>query len=87
MVRKSSKPKNNKKELTGRLDRPKGEKRMTTREILNNIEIQVEYVLVYYDSEKEQRFKLEECPFSHSIEIKYMYIENGTLFFELDEWE
>ena len=59
---------------------------MTTSEILNNIDIQVEYVLVYYDSEKEQRFKLEECPFSHSIKINYMYIENGTLFFELDEW-
>ena len=59
---------------------------MTTSEILNNIDIQVEYVLVYYDSEKEQRFKLEECPFSRSIKINYMYIENETLFFELDEW-
>ena len=58
---------------------------MTVNDILNNIDIQNEYVIVYYDSEKEQRVKLEECTFSRTIEIRYMYVEKDILFFELDE--
>ena len=58
---------------------------MTVQDILNQIEIQSEYVIVIYDYEKEERLKLEECPFTKSIEIRYMYVEDDTIFFELDE--
>lgn len=59
---------------------------MTVSEILNNIEVQGEYAIVYYDSQKQQRFKLEKCVFSESLEVQYMYVENGVLFFEIHEW-
>ena len=59
---------------------------MTVSEILCNIEVQGEYVIVVYDSEKQQRFKLEKCVFSKSLEVQYMYVENGVLFFEVHEW-
>lgn len=58
---------------------------MNILDIENNIEIQSDYEIVYYDSEKEQRFKLEKCTRSKSIKIDYIYNENGTIFFELNE--
>ena len=59
---------------------------MTVQDILNQIEIQGEYVIVIYDFEKCERLKLDECPFTKSIQIRYMYVENDTIFFELDEY-
>lgn len=58
---------------------------MTVRDILNQIHIQTEYVIVIYDFGKCERLKLDKCPFTESIEIRYMYVENDTIFFELDE--
>ena len=59
---------------------------MSVEEILNQIDLQSEYVIVYYDSEKQQRFKLEKCLFSKTVAIRFMYVENDILIFELDEW-
>ena len=61
-------------------------KAMNLLEIENDVEIQSEYEIVYYDREKNQRFKLEKCIFTKSIKIDYIYIENGTIFFEINEW-
>ena len=58
---------------------------MTVQDILNQIDIQNEYVLVYYDSEDNQRYKLDKCPFTMSIKVDYMYIVDNTIFFELNE--
>ena len=59
---------------------------MNLLDIENNVEIQSEYEIVYYDSKKEQRFKLDKCIRTKSIKIDYIYIENGTIFFEINEW-
>lgn len=59
---------------------------MNFLDIENNIEIQSDYEIVYYDSEKEQRFKLDKCIRTKSIKIDYIYIENGIIFFEINEW-
>ena len=59
---------------------------MTVEEILLNIDIQCNYEIVVYDSERQGRFKLEKCPFSKSLEVQYMYTENGIIFFEIHEW-
>lgn len=61
-------------------------KAMNLLEIENDVEIQSEYEIVYYDSKKEQRFKLDKCIRTKSIKIDYIYIENGTIFFEINEW-
>ena len=51
-----------------------------------NIEIQSEYKVVYYDYEKEQRIVLGEEAISHYTdkEIKYVYVEDGILYIEID---
>ena len=59
---------------------------MNFLDIENNIEIQSDYEIVYYDSEKEQRFKLDKCIRTKSIKIDYIYEENGTIYFEINEW-
>lgn len=60
---------------------------MTVLDIENNdVAIQSEYEIVYYDREKNQRFKLEKCIFTKSIEIDSIYVENGIMFFEINEW-
>ena len=50
------------------------------------VEIQSEYKVVYYDYEKEKRVVLDEEGISHYTdkEIKWMYVEDGILFIEID---
>ena len=50
------------------------------------VEIQSEYKVVYYDYEKEKRVVLDEEGVSHYTdkEIKWMYVEDGILFIEID---
>lgn len=60
---------------------------MNLMRILGDIEIQSEYKVVIYNEIEEQRYLIEEnCNFTKTLEIKYMYVENDILFIELS-WE
>lgn len=57
---------------------------MRVRELLNNIEMQGEYKLVYFDYDKCERIEVQETPEIHDKYIKYMYSENDIIYIEFD---
>lgn len=59
---------------------------MTLHALLLNIEIQSEYKIVYYDYEEEQRIEVPSEHYSDK-EIKYLYVEDGILYIEVDNEE
>ena len=59
---------------------------MTLHSLLLNIEIQSEYKVVYYDYEQEERIEVHGEYYSDK-EIKYLYVEEGILYIEIDNEE
>ena len=61
---------------------------MKLYELLSSVEIQVEYTLAYYDEKQGKRINIErnliEFEKHQQDEIRYMYIENGKLYIELE---
>ncbi len=59
---------------------------MTLHALLFNIELQSEYKVVYYDYENEDR--IEVCAEHYTDkEIKYLYVDDGILYIEIDNEE
>ena len=54
---------------------------MKLYEITHNIEIQCDYLIVYYDQEK--RIIVSEDIYEGN-DVNYIYIENGVLIIEID---
>lgn len=57
---------------------------MTVNELLENIEIQTEVVICYYDEDKNERIELQRCEEIGDKEIKYMYVDNDSIYIEID---
>ena len=55
-------------------------------QLILNVEIQSEYKIVYYDYNEERRIKttLDE---SGDKDIRYMYVEDGILYIEIENEE
>ena len=59
---------------------------MTLHSLLLNVELQSEYKVVYYDYEQEERIEVHENHY-YEKEIKYLYVENGVLYIEVENEE
>lgn len=57
---------------------------ITLEDLLNSAELQSEAKYYYYDYDKEQRIELTEQE-AGQYEIKYIYVEDGIICFEVDK--
>lgn len=57
---------------------------MTVSELLENIEIQTKVVICYYDDEKNYRIEVQRNEEINDKEIKYMYVDKGEIYIEID---
>lgn len=56
---------------------------MKLSDFLENVDIQSEYQVVYYDEDKNERVEISDEEASDK-EIKYVYVENDILFIEVE---
>lgn len=59
---------------------------MKLYELLNNVEIQSDLCIVYYDYEKGERIEILESE-AQDKEMRYLYSENNCLFIEVEKGE
>lgn len=59
---------------------------MKLYELLNNIEIQSEICVVYYDFDLERRMEISTHA-ARNEEVRYLYSENNILYIELEKEE
>lgn len=52
-------------------------------QLILNVEIQSEYKIVYYDYDEERRIKTT-LDGNENKDIRYMYVEDGTLYIEIN---
>lgn len=58
---------------------------MELYELLNKIEIQSEYKIVYYDETKNKRIEIfNPKPYYTYNDIKYIYAENNIIYIEIE---
>ena len=57
---------------------------MTIKDFMDNVEVQGEYEVVYFDEKKCERVKVKHISKVHDCYIKYVYCENNTLFIEIE---
>lgn len=56
---------------------------MKLYEILNNVDVQSEYKVVFYDYENNLRVDCASgCFLDH--DVRYIYVDNGIIYFEID---
>ncbi len=58
---------------------------MQLSEFLDNLEIQSEYKVVYFDEDKNERVEVTDVQEESDSYIRYVYCENDILFIEI-EW-
>ena len=52
-------------------------------QLILNVEIQSEYKIVYYDYDENRRIKTT-LDGNEDKDIRYMYVEDGTLYIEIE---
>lgn len=57
---------------------------MTVRDLFDNVEVQSEVSIVYYDEDRNERIELQRKK-ALDKEIKFMYCENDVLFVEVEK--
>ena len=55
-------------------------------QLILNVEIQSEYKIVYYDYDEERRIKTT-LDGNEDKDVRYMYVEDGTLYIEIENEE
>ena len=58
---------------------------MKLYQVLQDIEIQSEYKVVIYDYDKEERVEVNEEDYNDR-DIDYLYVDDGILYIELDNY-
>lgn len=58
---------------------------MQLSELLENIEVQGEAKVVYYDEEKNERVEVTDLAEVKDSEIKYVYPESDILYIEIEK--
>ena len=56
---------------------------MKLEELFTNVEIQSEITVCYYDDKREKRVNVQADQYLDH-EIKYLYVEDGELFIEVE---
>lgn len=57
---------------------------ITVGQLLNNVEMQGETKICYFDYDKCERIEVPESAEIYDKNIKYMYPENDTIYIEFD---
>ena len=60
---------------------------MTMQDILNEVEVQGEYRIALYDSKRNERIFLADDQENRERKIAFIYVELGSLIFEIEEDE
>lgn len=62
---------------------------MRLYELLENVDIQSEYKVVYYDETEYKRVEVTEAITDDSVyynsEVNYLYVEEGVLYIEVEK--